>query len=58
MGTLLIPVIGLAYVAIGVGFAWPTAHVQVWRLGAWLLSAGIYGGHILYERFGVRKSVS
>ena len=56
MWTPLVPVIGLAYAAIGVGFAWPTAHVQVWRVGAWLLSAAIYGAHILYERFGVRSA--
>ena len=56
MGTQLVTVIGFAYTAIGVGFAWPTAHVQVWRLGAWLLSAAIYGAHILYERFGARNT--
>jgi hypothetical protein len=54
--TPLVPVVGLAYAAIGVAFAWPTAHVQAWRLGAWLLSAGIYGAQILYERFGVRSA--
>jgi hypothetical protein len=56
VGSPLIPVIGLAYAAIGVAFAWPTAHVQAWRLGAWLLSAAIYGAHILYERFGGRSA--
>ena len=56
MGTPLVPVIGLAYAAVGVAFAWPTAHVQVWRLGAWLFSAAIYGAHILYERFGLRNT--
>ena len=56
MRTPLVPVIGLAYAAIGVAFAWPTAHVQAWRLGAWLLSAAIYGAHILYERLGVRSA--
>jgi hypothetical protein len=35
-----------------VAFARPTAHVQAWRLGAWLLRAAIYGAHILYEREG------
>jgi hypothetical protein len=52
----LIPFIGLAYAAIGVVFAWPTTHVQVWRLGAWLVSAGLYGAHVLYERFGLRNA--
>jgi hypothetical protein len=48
--------IGLAYAVIGVVFAWPTTHAQVWRLGAWLLSASLYGAHILYERFGLRNA--
>jgi hypothetical protein len=48
-------IIGLAYAVIGVVFAWPTAHVQMWRLGAWLVSAVLYATHILYERFGVRN---
>jgi hypothetical protein len=56
MGSPLIAFIGLAYAVIGVVFAWPTTHVRVWRLGAWLLSAAFYGAHILYERFGLRTA--
>jgi hypothetical protein len=56
MGSPLILFIGLAYAVIGVVFTWPTTHVQMWRLGAWLLSAGLYGAHILYERFGLRNA--
>jgi hypothetical protein len=54
MGSWLILVVGLGYAAIGVVFAWPTTYVQVWRLGAWVLSGGLCGAHILYERFGLR----
>src|SRR5262245_3849881 len=56
MGKPVVLFIGLAYAVIGVVFAWPTTHVQVWRLGAWLLSAVLYGTHILFEAFGVRNA--
>ena len=56
MGSALIPFIGLAYAVIGMVFAWPTTHVRAWRLAAWLVSAGLYGAHILYERFGLRSA--
>lgn len=56
MRSPLIPCIGLAYAVVGVVFAWPTTYVQMWRLGAWLLSAVLYGTHILYERFGARNA--
>jgi hypothetical protein len=51
MRSPVIPIIGLAYAVIGVAFAWPTTHVQLWRVGAWLLSICLGGTHILYERF-------
>jgi hypothetical protein len=54
-GTALILCIGLAYAGIGVVFAWPSTHVQMWRLGAWLISAGLYGAHIVYEGLGLRN---
>jgi hypothetical protein len=56
MGNPLTLFIGLAYAGIGVAFAWPTTHIQMWRLGAWVLSAGLYGAHILYERIGLRNA--
>jgi hypothetical protein len=56
MRSPVIVFIGLAYALIGVVFAWPTAHVQMWRLGAWLLSAVLYGTHILYERVALRNA--
>jgi hypothetical protein len=56
MRSPVIVFIGLAYALIGVVFAWPTAHVQMWRLGAWLLSAVLFGTHILYERFALRNA--
>ena len=45
---------GVMYAIIGVAFAWPAAHVRVWRLAAWLVSAAAFAVHIGYERFVLR----
>ena len=47
---------GVMYALIGVVFAWPTTHVRVWRLAAWLVSAAAYAAHIGYERFRLRSA--
>jgi hypothetical protein len=41
---------GLTYALIGVLFAVPQSHVQVWRLAAWGISAAVYAVHIASER--------
>ena len=43
--------IGVTYAVVGVVFAWPSDHVVVWRLAAWVVSALAFAGHIGYERF-------
>jgi hypothetical protein len=48
--------VGLAYLAIGRLFTFPTEHVQVWRLAAWVASGAVYAAHIWYERFILRNS--
>jgi len=48
--------IGVLYCVIGTVFAWPSSHVQMWRLAAWVASAALYAGHIAYERFRLRNS--
>ena len=42
---------GATYAGVGILFAIPTTHAQAWRLAAWGVSALVYGGHILHERF-------
>src|SRR4051812_24456646 len=42
--------VGVGYAAVGILFALPAAHVQVWRLAAWLVCGAGYAGHIVYER--------
>ena len=49
-------VIGILYAVIGVAFALPSNQVRVWRLAAWLFSAGIYAAHISYEHFALRNT--
>ncbi len=49
-------VIGILYAVIGVVFALPSSQLRVWRLGAWLFSAGIYAAHISYEHFALRNT--
>ena len=44
-------IIGVTYALVGIVFAMPAAHAQMWRLAAWVLSAVIYTAHICYERF-------
>lgn len=46
--------IGVMYAVVGVVFAWPTSHVRVWRLSAWLVCAAAYAAHIWWERFRLR----
>lgn len=46
------------YAAIGVLFAWPATHIRIWRAGAWVLSAVIYGWHIGYERSRMHNAPS
>lgn len=48
--------LGSLYAAVGIVFALPAAHVQVWRLAAWGVSAIGYAGHIAYERFRLQNS--
>jgi hypothetical protein len=48
--------IGALYAAVGIAFAVPATHVQMWRLGAWLVSAIAYGAHIAHERFRLRNN--
>ena len=52
----VVVLVGVMYALIGVVFAWPTTHVRVWRLAAWLVSAAAYAAHIGYERFGLRNA--
>lgn len=51
-------VVGASYVAIGLGFTYlggssDSETVQFWRLAAWIASAALGGGHIVYERYRV-----
>ena len=49
-------ILGGLYASVGIVFALPDAHVKVWRLAAWLVSAVAYAAHICYERFRLRNS--
>jgi hypothetical protein len=46
--------VGLLYAVVGIVFALPATHVQLWRLGAWIVCAVAYAGHLGYERYGLR----
>src|SRR5205807_8757671 len=48
--------LGIGYALVGIVFAVPATHVQVWRLAAWVVSAIGYGAHIAYERFRLQNS--
>jgi hypothetical protein len=48
--------IGVLYCVVGILFAAPATHVQVWRFAAWITSAIIYATHIWYEYFRIRNS--
>jgi hypothetical protein len=50
--------VGVIYALVGIVFAWPVDHVRVWRLAAWVVSAGVYATHIGYERFRLRNPPS
>src|SRR5438552_3115713 len=54
--------LGVAYFVVGLAFAElakPTVSDQArfWRLAAWVVSAIIYGGHIVYEQLRLRNSI-
>jgi hypothetical protein len=48
--------IGVTYAAVGITFAWPATHVRAWRLAAWLVSAIVFGGHLVFEQFRLRST--
>ena len=48
-------IVGAVYALVGVTFALPSAHAQMWRWGAWGVSAAAYAAHICYERFWLRN---
>lgn len=48
--------VGVFYLLIGRVFALPANHVHIWRLAAWMISAGAYAAHIGYEHFKLRSS--
>ena len=47
--------LGIGYALVGVVFAAPATHIQVWRLAAWIVCAIGYAAHIAYERFRLRN---
>jgi hypothetical protein len=47
--------LAFVYGLVGVLFALPTTHVQLWRLAAWVVSAAGYVTHIGFERFRLRN---
>jgi hypothetical protein len=47
--------VGIVYGAVGVLLAIPSDHARMWRLAAWVISAVIYGLHIGYEQFRLRR---
>lgn len=49
-------VIGIAYAFVGIAFAVPATHVRAWRLAAWVVSAAVFGAHMLYERFRLQSA--
>lgn len=48
--------LGVLYGIVGVLFATPHDHVQIWRLAAWALCIGGFGAQIRYEYFRLRSS--
>jgi hypothetical protein len=48
--------VGITYALIGVSFALPSSHFQVWRLAAWTLSLALFANHIRHERFRLHNS--
>ena len=49
-------ILGVVYAFVGIVFAVPGAHVKIWRLAAWAVSAVAYAAHICYERFRLQNS--
>jgi biotin transporter BioY len=49
---------GAGYFLIGRLFPQPANHLQAWRLAAWVCSGGLYAGHVWYEHFQLRNSLS
>jgi hypothetical protein len=47
--------LGILYALVGIVFAVPATHVQVWRVAAWVVSAIGYAAHIAYERFQLQN---
>src|SRR5690349_15635325 len=54
--TAAVILVGAIYALIGIVFAWPATHVRTWRVAAWLVSAGVYAAHIVYECFSIRHA--
>src|SRR4051794_39307787 len=48
--------IGIFYGLVGILFALPATHSQMWRLAAWAISAVLFTAHICYERFRLGNS--
>jgi hypothetical protein len=48
--------IGILYGVIGIIFAFPSNHVHMWRLAAWISSAVVYAAHIGHEHFALRHT--
>ena len=51
-------IIGVTYAIVGIAFALPATHAQMWRLAAWAVSALAFAAHICYERFRLASSPS
>ena len=51
-------IIGVTYAIVGIVFALPPTHAQMWRLAAWAASAAAFAAHICYERFRLANSPS
>ncbi|MEO5989583.1 MAG: hypothetical protein ABIU54_10975 [Candidatus Eisenbacteria bacterium] len=47
--------VGVLYLLIGRVFVLFANHVHLWRLAAWVASAGAYAAHIGYEHFRLRS---
>ena len=48
--------VGVAYAFVGIVFAFPTSHVQLWRLAAWVASAMAFAAYIACERFRLESA--
>jgi hypothetical protein len=48
--------VGFLYAIVGILFAVPVTHANVWRLAAWLVSALAFAAHLAYERFRLHTS--